>query len=277
MLNESSDQFDLLQQRLLQRFCDNKLAHFYILRPHPHESEPQKALHNWIESFLKRAWETEKEQETESFTQHPDFLVIENPKPERAYQSRENPGLVEWAKTQDYGPMELKRRWIVVHHADTLTESFCHKQLKTLEEPNADTTIIFTAQEQSPLLKTIESRAINIQIPSASWPRTLGRIHEEHSFSAYLRSLSDTQSQEFAQFLEGPVHETLDWLRSRPELERPVLEWVLDFERSRSKALQLHALLQRLKWFQKSALLHNSAQERWLTLLSPYFAESNKG
>lgn len=265
---------DLLQKRLIQRFQNDELAHFYLLRAHPHERDPQWALETWVSQFLQLTWATQRSQSSESFTQHPDFLIIDNPKPGRAYQSSENPGLLEWAKTQDYGPMELKRRWIVVHHAHTLTESFCNKQLKTLEEPNQKTTIIFTDPQQAPLLRTIESRALKIQIPHALRPRELRRGPVRPTIVAYLRSLPPEngaeKAHELADQLEGPLHEALDWVRSNADLEREVLEWVLDFERSRSTSAQLRAILQRLKWFEKSRQMHNSSQERWLTLLSPY-------
>lgn len=275
MLNVENNAPDLLQQRLLQRFHNDELAHFYLLRAHPHERDPQWALETWVEQFLGQIWAAQKPQASDIFAQHPDFLFIDNPRPGRAYLSKENPGLLEWAQTQDYGPMELKRRWIIVHHAHTLTESFCNKQLKTLEEPNKDTTIIFTDPQQAPLLRTIESRALNIQIPGALRPLKLQRGPMQQDFLAYLRGLAQEEGQdnahEFAEKLEGALHEALDWLRSRPELESMILGWVLDFERSRSRPAQLKAVLQRLKWFEKSLLLNNSPQERWLTLLSPYF------
>lgn len=274
MPSSSPTELDTLQKRLLQRFENDQLAHFYLLRAHPHERDPQAAIETWLQQFLECVWRLQRPQTSESFTQHPDFLIIKNPKPQRAYQSRENPGLHEWAKTQDYGPMELKRRWIVLHHAQTLTESFCNKQLKTLEEPNENTTVILTDPQQAPLLKTIESRAIKIQIPRALNPRELKRASAAKDFLNYLTSLG-TQVEghpaaDLAQMLQGPVHEALEWMRARPELELSIVEWVLDFERSRCDAQQISALLQRLKWFEKSRLLHNSAQERWLTLLSPY-------
>jgi|GEM_PF-3163224 hypothetical protein len=266
---------DLLQKSLINRFKKDELAHFYLLRPHPHERDPQSALETWISQLLEQVWPQERPSSSESFTQHPDFLLIDNPSPSRAYQSKEHPGLLEWAKTQDYGPMELKRRWIIVHHAHTLTPSFCNKQLKTLEEPNKHTTIIFTDPQQSELLKTIESRAINIQIPFALNPRKLQRAGAQQDFITYLRSLPEGagthEAHQLAEALEGPIHEALEWTRSNSDLERQILEWVLDFERSRSAAPQLSAILQRLKWFEKSQLMNNSAQERWLTLLSPYF------
>lgn len=279
MLKTENQTPDLLQKRLIQRLKNDELAHFYLLRPHPHEREPQWALETWIGQFLEQVWLTQRPEASDSFTQHPDFLLIDNPKPSRAYQSKENPGLLEWAKTQDYGPMELKRRWIVVHHAHTLTESFCNKQLKTLEEPNENTTIIFTDPQQAPLLRTIESRALNIQIPRALKPRELKRGPVQQNFITYLRSLpaenGAEKAHELADKLEGPLHEALEWIRSNADLERMILEWVLDFERSRSTSAQLRAVLQRLKWFEKSLLLHNSAQERWLTLLSPYLPSNS--
>lgn len=275
-------QLDILQKRLIQKALNNEIAHFYLLRPHPQELEPETALKTWVEDLLLEVGKNERpgsELDKERFLQHPDFLIIENPKPNKAYQSSENPGLIEWAKTQDYGPMEFKRRWIIVHDAHTLTESFCHKQLKTLEEPNADTTLIFTDPQQTPMLQTIESRAIKIQMTSPLHSRELKKPETRASFVEYLKNLPENSQKAWPNELaekisQSRVHEALECIKEKPENSRALLEWILDYERSRSNPRELTAVLKRMAWFERSQIHHNAANERWLTLLSPYFLTS---
>ncbi|WP_158968822.1 DNA polymerase III subunit delta' [Paraglaciecola sp. L3A3] len=111
---------------------------------------------------------------------------------------------------------------LIIHHADTMTESSANALLKTLEEPTSSTFILLTTAKPERILPTIKSRCEKLILPSPdfntsiNWVRTqyAGAIDPQFAklFAARPLALLDELQQEqkftFELFKQGIVELT---------------------------------------------------------------------
>ncbi|MBT1065025.1 DNA polymerase III subunit delta' [Bowmanella sp. Y26] len=69
---------------------------------------------------------------------------------------------------------------LVIHQADSMTESAANALLKTLEEPTAHTYMLLTANSAERLLPTIKSRCEKLLLPGASQAQTSQWLAEQY-------------------------------------------------------------------------------------------------
>jgi hypothetical protein len=66
-----------------------------------------------------------------------------------------------------HNPMTLKYKILLINEAHKLTDICANKLLKTFEEPPVEAQILLNNPNKSPLIQTIESRAITINLKQA--------------------------------------------------------------------------------------------------------------
>jgi DNA polymerase-3 subunit delta' len=76
-------------------------------------------------------------------------------------------------------PAEGRRRIAIIAGAQHLNEDAQNALLKTLEEPPPGVTIVLCADDEDPLLTTVRSRCVRVNMPALA-PRTLAALLAEH-------------------------------------------------------------------------------------------------
>jgi len=76
-------------------------------------------------------------------------------------------------------PAEGRRRIAIVEGAQRLNEDAQNALLKTLEEPPAGVTIVLCADDEDPILPTVQSRCVRVNMPALA-PRTVAALLGEH-------------------------------------------------------------------------------------------------
>lgn len=183
----------------------------------------------------------------------------------------DHPSLNEWYETQHFKPLELPVRLIALMQAQLLSSTIQNKCLRLLEEPQVDQLILWFKSSNQSLLPTIESRAMQLQLPllnkrsarrSDDIESYLIEAIEDHELSGSLiELLHQAKWQEVAQIMQ-----------KESRLEQPLLNAILTFESHQPQGLKRKAqLLQNTKWFFEASTFGNANAERWTSLLSPYF------
>lgn len=137
---------------------------------------------------------------------HPDFYMIQSDKQIGVDDVRQ--GL---EKLQGHAQLQ-QNKCLIIHAADTMTESAANALLKTLEEPTNNTFIILSASSAR-LLPTILSRCEKLTLPLASVSEIQSWLATEHNLSAnealvsayvtpfkVLAALEDSSGLTFAEF-----------------------------------------------------------------------------
>lgn len=151
---------DLLGQALFARFSKRSLGHFYILN-----SSSEEYLKQWAKDFVLSVLfdqNKDKLQNERRFNQgHPDLLWLT---PEDDQYKIENKDFDPLFQAMAHRPLELPWKFIFVEKPQTIGSSYANKLLKTLEEPTDNCTIFFLNAGSTPLLSTVESRAIKLNL-----------------------------------------------------------------------------------------------------------------
>ena len=224
---------------LLERLCKRELAHFYTV-VHP----KKEFLRNWAREILKEL--------TPSGHGHPDIVYISK-EDEKSYSSDD--GLLEeLLNFNKYPPFELPWKWFFLEGPHLIPLNYGHKILKTLEEINTSGSIIFLHYSGTPLLKTIEGRALFLRLPIA--PHEKASCYKKEDFKASLSFLSGKEG----------LHEALEEIKSKDS--RNCLKFFLDdyLEKNHS-GMSYCRLLKAIRHFQYSESYHNSFRERFALLL----------
>ena len=137
---------------------------------------------------------------------HPDFYVIQSDKAIGVDDVRQ--GL---EKLQGHAQLQ-QNKCLIIHAADTMTESAANALLKTLEEPTNNTFIILSASSAR-LLPTILSRCEKLILPAASISEIQTWLSTDYNLSAtaemvnayttpfkVLAALEDSSGLTFADF-----------------------------------------------------------------------------
>ncbi|MDD0852725.1 hypothetical protein HBN50_06435 [Halobacteriovorax sp. GB3] len=160
MMNEK------IETILLNKWANEQLAHFYIFKMAPGPNAREQLI-SFTRSFLSKTISKEKEFSEKKAIDlidqgHPDILFI-NEHQEKSYTLNDQ-AITDFIKFHQYNHFEFNHRFCILSDAHQLSDVILNKFLKTLEEPNKKTTIIFLEHTGIKLLPTIESRALVIAL-----------------------------------------------------------------------------------------------------------------
>lgn len=158
-----------LENIIIEKWKGLQFAPFYIFKAGALQIDPVEKLSHWSKKLVFNWALATGQLPNNSFEQfetigHSDLIWINAPENERNYKN-DDAGIIELFKTQAYGPTSWNRKFIVIERIDLISQNISNKLLKTLEEPQEQTTIIFLNPIQSNILQTILSRAIVLNIP----------------------------------------------------------------------------------------------------------------
>ena len=269
------------ETNLLQKFVAGNANPLYIIRP-PASAQSAKAPReqllawhqNFLEGLLGQALGISPKEARERLRWgHPDLPVLSPSSPGQNYKI-EDADLAPLFRAQAHRPLELPQRLISILDAECIPQRYANKMLKTLEEPRPDTSVFLLANDQRPLLSTVESRALTLRLPSKS-----------SEMAAPSTSLSETRQQWFERewkerthgkvaWPENPLrfHSLVDTLKKNLPLQRLFVEMIIDWHRTPlSPAASKPAILEELRWFARAEAFHNSPSERLVGLIYATF------
>jgi hypothetical protein len=267
----------MIKGLLLNRWKKNRLPHFFILR-----GEKEK-LTQWTRELLKDVISLDLKvsisQAEKIFKQGVvDILEIQKSKEKATYNwSKNKNDFEQFGQFLSLSPIILKKKIVLLHDGHLLTTTICNKLLMTLEEAT-ETLLIFLNPTESPMLPTIESRAITLRpirndstqnthlIPTTQLPSWI---------KSYLQNRSKGRGKIDVKLLQEDIPKILEGLKNQPNLQEDLLELLLDMERHHdSSYLHKKNFLEFMQWFQKSSHYNNSYRERFFNLLSLYAQNS---
>jgi len=122
--------------------------------------------------------------------------------------------VVHWLRSEmAFAPMRARRRVIIVVDADRMNPVAANAFLKTLEEPQRDTTFVLTTERRHRLLATIRSRCQQV---------SFGPLTQEEIVS-YLaqHGVKESDARIAAEVAEGSLRRALDFLDQPDEFLLP--------------------------------------------------------
>lgn len=235
-----------LSERFAFRYSRGELPSFIIIRTAPMIQDPTKALKEWALSILKHLG---------LGPEHPDVLWIQKGEKNAIYLV-DSPEIKDFFRFQEYRPLQAIHRLAIVEDAHLISKRLSNKLLKTLEDVQPQTSVLFLTPTHKKFLPTVEGRAITLilkpeggeerdQLPSRleeALERCLKEGKGEHSVISIIRNSREKQDK-----LLGSL---IDYHRNHPS----------HFERS-------EALLHNLRWYFQAQIFYNSPTERWCALL----------
>ncbi len=258
---------DHISKLLLKKWEENSLHHFYILK-----AKSSKQLSSWIDNLLidivKRDPSTKNKDSSFILKKgHPDLIIIDNG--EDSYYSIEKNQLRPLIEISKYSSFELKKRFVIVKNCHLIKNNYANKLLKILEEPPLDTSIFFLNPHHRPLLKTLQSRGITLQIPPnyKHLPNAVSQPPLEYfqNLFAEQKLLNKATSEGFIEYLKDYNNkgQLIEALKRYPKISNEWLKLVLHYESQISHKYQKkQELIDHLKWFETSKVFNNSALER---------------
>lgn len=285
---------DQIFTTLLERAKEDKLAHFYIIRPPLLSAElsAPKITHQWIKKFLAHIISHETKRSLEQAEDmikmgHSDVLWLA-PNVGKNY-SLEDESWDLFRKFIEFKSLELSRQFIIFDQAQKISTIIANKLLKDLESPHNPMTIFFITQDQSELLATIRSRAIELKLQDLNKTQDsspLSFISSSQELKAYLQhkkknSGHNTKALDF--FLQlseicqsGPFEKhlshALELLGKLKIEEDELIQLWLEIEgKKKTNFKQKSAILNSLQWTQEARTYNNRAQARYQQYLTHLF------
>ena len=270
-------------EKILDQLEQKRIGPFYVVTSPTDASEPIEFLKNWADDlkahYLSKQMNLPLKESKEKIPLgHGDFLDILPP--ENQDYKVDDEGIKAFFKAQSFGTLELKHKLIFIHSAHLISENIANKMLKTLEEPQEDTTIFFLKPNQSPLLATIESRAIKIQLKTPGSTKRLKTLLSPNQKKQWFlerfeeKKVLKKHLKDFEKFLETPeqTHGLLGIIKKdilfREEFLKLLLTWHCESLTSYQKK---QAFLEEIKWFNQAKTFHNNTTERFYGLLQLTF------
>ena len=264
-----------LKDILKKKWDQDKLGHFYILENKETPLSNQK-LNDWTGELILSFIDNNKPKILE--TGHPDLLWIQADE-ETAY-SLGHKQFEELFRLNEFKPLELKRRIIVVEKAYLISKSLANKLLKTLEDAQEFCLFIFLNPGNRQLLNTINSRAINLSIiePSTYIDNSVEKIN----FADWIKTFEsevdedviETVKTTLVSFSQNEQHlsKTVEQLKSSKAAEQLCFDilskWLVINCESFPQGQQAISALQ---WWEEQKTFHNSSNSRLENLLSTCF------
>ena len=291
---------DLLTQRLISKYNQDKLAHFYILKNCQLQSSEVKSHHllqSWAKSFFSQIFHKSLEQTQIKINNgHSDILWLspEYDKKKKSFHDyRVKDDFFEsFLHFKEYKAIELKRLFIIVEQAHRINDTIANKMLKELEEPHNPMTIFFLNPTSQEFIPTISSRALELTINQACETfehetQPLSNAQEiklwlekiSHSFCEQLEEDDKKCVSFFIQTLEkylansekmkGVLAWSLEQISSLKINEVLLINWWLEIEkRKKSGYLHKSKVLETSQWMDRSRVFHNKASTRQSELVS---------
>ena len=266
----------LWEAPLLEKLKRGVAAPFYIISASGYDDSPRESLKDWQKRFVALYLKSVGQRGS----WHPDIVEISKEDALKAYKI-EDKSLQRFFDAQRFRPLELSRRLVLIADAEGILESYASKMLKPLEEPQENTTTFFLKNTQAPLLKTIESRAIQFSLPAPSLEEeaefSFQNPRSWFSYKLETETLSKKHKILLEEFFSHPeeAHELFNALKKDPVLQETLFHWIFDWHRKRDSGFQdLQGFLDEVKWFEKAKALSNSPLERFFGLFERTFGES---
>jgi DNA polymerase III gamma/tau subunit len=157
-----------------------------------------------------------------SITDHPDVLKIHKAEKENEYKV-DSAQIKDFLKFINYRPLQLEKKFIFLFDAQDISTILSNKLLKFFEELGSNFCLFLMVPDNAPLLPTVLSRAIKLQIPNkkemiGTAPDFL-EIHTPQDLLAYLKQSRDTGSgpQDEKKFIEQVIQDCLTQSKLSPE------------------------------------------------------------
>jgi hypothetical protein len=259
-------------ERLLQKHAMASVPHFAIVRARGDELRVAEDLKLWARDFLIRVLAQDKNLDYDRAATlfdlgHADILWVSAPEEGKDYSATRGE-LDEFFQFQSWRPLELKNRYVVVEDAHKIGQGLSNKLLKTLEEPAAQTTILFLRPGEGRLLPTIESRAVSWRIPGNN--NQGGQRESAPDITSFFESHPNALTPLcISYFSTGEITPLLEAIKkssaAQTQLLQTLTQWASLTCRDSKTAGEL---IEHLRWFQQSEEFHNQSAERFLPLLS---------
>jgi DNA polymerase III delta prime subunit len=259
----------MIKQTLLDKWSENKMGHFFILRG------PKEELTTWAQDLKEQflaidlglTQDLVKERLERGFS---DILEIKKEKEKYSWSKTQN-DFTEFFKFLQYNPMEMKRKLVFLHDANHLTQDICNKILRTLEEVN-NTTIFFLNPSETPMLSTIESRAITLR-PIIKVGKQVVRLKERVDFATWAKNheLPAKVLGHLIDFMEQKEDPSLllEALKGDKESQNNLFELLMAWESEHNSSFNYKKLfLDEVMRFKESQVYNNPYRERFFGLLT---------
>jgi hypothetical protein len=234
-----------IEKILYQKYLRQELAMLYMVQYNSKTVDPNL----WVGEFLSQFT---------TITDHPDVLKIEKAPKESDYKI-DSPGIKNLFKILNYKPIELKKIFIFIFDAQDLSIILSNKLLKIFEEMDLHFCLILMVPDKAPMLATVESRAVKLQISNRY--KIVPTVPSQPSIdfskittpSELIQQLSMTDENAYS-------------------LEKKFIEQVIDSQLAQATATphqfqKLAALLDTLAHYEKAFNFNNSKLSR----LAPFF------
>ena len=227
----------------VSRYKKKQLPSFLIVKTNSSEEHPKSKLEDWACTVLEKIGLTKD---------HPDVLWVKKNKKNKSFQV-DSPEINELYSFQKYRPLRAPHRLVFVEDAHLLGERLENKLLKTLEEPQEETSIIFLSPTTKRFLPTIESRAVILTLFTQKSSIPTDKIKEQ--LDIYLSK-------------EINEHALIDMVQKKHEYQNSLLLHIICHKRDHPTNFEnTDSFLKEIQWFIKAQLWQNSPAERFVQLL----------
>lgn len=244
-----------LEDILLKKAQEEKLAHFYILETSGEFEDSRGKLFTFVHHFIRDYYQKIEAQKSslENLMDHPDVLVMgqrSEEKKESAFYSVLE--AEELARFFQFRGVQSKKKFVVINDAHRINQIVANRWLKLLEEPPQNATIFLLNPKKVRLLDTIHSRALHLR---------LAKTKSEADFDNWDSLLEDLKVMKLSSFLEKYSRGDLNlsyWMNA-----------VLDWESRQADNMEAKLALQEFtKEFQEMELFHQPTATKWTLFYS---------
>jgi hypothetical protein len=157
-----------LNDILIQRAKNNKLAHFYLIESPAPEEQSFVSLISFVHHFIRQYYRLVEEhpRKMDHLMDHPDVYVLGNlpQTQERGEKFFTVEDCENLARFFEFKSVEAKRKFAIVTEGHRINSMVANKWLKLLEEPLENCTIFILNPRGNKLLDTIHSRAQHLRL-----------------------------------------------------------------------------------------------------------------
>ena len=196
-----------LQSILFQKYKAKNLASLYIANYDSTLTNPEQWANDFINLFTK-------------IEDHPDVLKLHKDDKENEYKV-ESKSIREFLKFINYRPLQLEKKFIFIFDAHDISTIVSNKLLKVFEELGPHLCLFLMVPDNAPILPTVSSRAIKIQIKNSNAPARLtldySGINTPQELLAFIKQNQDNDSQIDKNFIEQIINNTLKQCVDNPK------------------------------------------------------------
>lgn len=206
-LTKNSLKMNNLQSILFQKYKDKNLASLYIANYDSTLINPEKWANDFINLFTK-------------IEDHPDVLKLHKDDKENEYRV-ESKSIREFLKFINYRPLQLEKKFIFIFDAHDISTIVSNKLLKVFEELGTNFCLFLMVPDNAPIMPTVSSRAIKIQIQNSNAPARLSldfsAINTPQELLAFIKQNRDNDSQIDKNFIEQIINNLLSQSSKSPD------------------------------------------------------------